>query len=347
MERRVYECKCDLCSKRLASEKSIGRHMKRVHKYGCIGVSTRHSDVRHEHSHLVETGVLYLPPTGSSERAVSTENGAHRCDLCNKNFATRGNVGNHVMEHLYDRKSTVTWICEECGQSYAAKHSLSNHVRIKHLGRLDFTCEFCGNRYTRKTHLEEHQMSKHENVYFKCDFCNANLKSRCITVHMRWHFGLIQKYKCLTCGKLFSSRSKVGQHDCMFHTEKRKFVCGCGKSFKHKTYYQFHVQAAHSKDPYKCQACKKVFATLLSLATHERIHRDEKWFGCKLCGKTFIQSYSVKVHMRVHTQEKPFHCDKCDAKYTQSYPLTLHKRKHHNQWREVLAVLLSDSSLTS
>lgn len=235
--------------------------------------------------------------------------------------------------HIQPEPRYKEYVCEKCGKSYTRIGKLKLHIKSTHLADYRCICEICGKTCSELYKLQVHMTVHNENMKYKCDICNAVLKSKTTIIrHIQSHFGMlpVEKYDCPICRKILSGSQSYKQHQ-LIHTGQQRFHCMCGKVFLRKATYKWHVQRKHSKIPFQCEICQKNFASPVSLKTHKRIHTQNKHFICNLCGKGFIQSYSLKVHMRVHTQEKPFKCDLCDKQYSQSFPLTLHKRKHHNK----------------
>ncbi|KAF1956409.1 hypothetical protein CC80DRAFT_446319 [Byssothecium circinans] len=71
----------------------------------------------------------------------------------------------------------VSFDCDGCGQSFTRKHSLKNHVQLKHSGTnvKRFVCRTCGQRFVRQWDLTRHQTTSHSNAKKFC--CGGTLKN--------------------------------------------------------------------------------------------------------------------------------------------------------------------------
>ncbi|KAM4642315.1 uncharacterized protein O3C94_016680 [Discoglossus pictus] len=107
------------------------------------------------------------------------------------------------------------------------------------------------------------------------------------------------------------------------------FVCtDCGKCFSYRSYLINHQKIHSSEKPFACSECGKCFAQKSQLFTHQRIHSGEKPFECSECGKCFTAQSNFVRHKKTHTGEKPFTCSECGKCYTQKTNLVKHQRVH-------------------
>jgi uncharacterized Zn-finger protein len=53
-----------------------------------------------------------------------------------------------------------THVCGECGQSYADKKRLKDHI-LMHEGVKPFSCQFCKQKFRRNDQLKNHLRRKH------------------------------------------------------------------------------------------------------------------------------------------------------------------------------------------
>jgi len=84
-----------------------------------------------------------------------------------------------------------------------------------------------------------------------------------------------KSYECTLCGKSFSNRNGVKQHE-IVHTGVKQF---------------------------KCEDCEKSFGQKGALLNHKALHADEKPFKCSFCDKDFTQKGNMKTHMmKVHNE---------------------------------------------
>ncbi|XP_066461429.1 oocyte zinc finger protein XlCOF7.1-like isoform X3 [Eleutherodactylus coqui] len=135
-------------------------------------------------------------------------------------------------------------------------------------------------------------------------------------------------YSCLECGRCFTRKSDLVNHQ-RTHTDRKAYSCSeCGKCFTYKSMLVVHQRTHTGEKPFSCSECGKCFTRNTHLVQHHKKHTDEKPFLCPECGKCFIKKSDLVRHQRSHTGEKPFSCSECEKCYSQWAGLEVHQRTH-------------------
>ena len=80
----------------------------------------------------------------------------HYCDVCGKEFKTKGNLKEHMPTHSEKR----TFHCKICGKYLKNDSSYRRHMVCVH--SVKFTCDLCGKDYSALIGLKTHQKNVHD-----------------------------------------------------------------------------------------------------------------------------------------------------------------------------------------
>jgi len=115
-----------------------------------------------------------------------------------------------------------------CKKSYSTQANLEKHVRERHAAtNLKHSCNICGKPFYRVQQLTAHQKTHASKPLIRCEFCDAEMRSKYyLTIHIDSHHRP-ELGKCPTCGEECGSRVKLRGHrrHCGDHKCKSK-TCG-------------------------------------------------------------------------------------------------------------------------
>ena len=139
-------------------------------------------------------------------------------------------------------------------------------------------------------------------------------------------------YACELCGKAYSHRATLQQHQ-RLHTGERPYQCPfCDKTYTWSSDHRKHIRTHTGEKPYPCPDCGKAFVRSSDLRKHQRnMHSNDKPFPCAECGLTFNKPLSLLRHQRTHLGEKPFRCPTCDREFAVASRMMEHQRVHSGE----------------
>ncbi|KAM4642558.1 uncharacterized protein O3C94_016856 isoform 2-T2 [Discoglossus pictus] len=138
-------------------------------------------------------------------------------------------------------------------------------------------------------------------------------------------------FPCSECGKGFTLKSNLTEHQ-RIHKGLKPFPCSeCGKCFSRTSHLVSHLKIHTNNKLFSCSECGKSFNWKSNLTIHQRIHTAERPFACTECGKSYTHQSSLIRHQRGHTGEKPYACSECEKCFTHQSSLMKHQKVHDSE----------------
>lgn len=251
------------------------------------------------------------------------------CTLCNKIFAKRKNLKQHLLTHNEEKANK----CTLCHRAFTRPDQLILHMN-NHTGKKRHQCMHCEKGFNMLSTLKDHLRTHSGEKPYLCSICgkgfsqNTNLKQ-----HLMRH-SATKPFGCNTCHAKFVSKGELDAH-LRKHTGEHPFVCDtCGTGFTTSSSLVKHRRIHSGERPYACDLCPQRFTALGTLKNHRRTHTGEKPFECTHCGRAFTQKSDMVSHVRTHTGERPYVCSTCGAPFQQSSTLKAHIKTHHPQLKK-------------
>lgn len=238
-------------------------------------------------------------------------------------------------------------VCKECGKRFTRRetYNLHRHFHAHEDELTPLTCKECGLTFQHRSSLIKHRhehKEKEEQLLipkkevqpmevgsFECAECErvfstvSKLRDHncCNTVEKPYH--------CPLCRQDFQFKVSVTKH-MMTHSKESNFACQeCSQTFSNATALRFHQRCHTALKPYECPECGMVFKHYSVMEDHRRRHTDNtRSHLCNICGKTFKYSSLLHQHQYLHTGQKPFRCPECGKKFAFAQNMKAHCRQH-------------------
>lgn len=273
----------------------------------------------------------------------------YRCAHCPMQYVSPFMAGRHlendhgiVLRELlktlrYDREFTGErkYACRLCNRLYVNPKSLEKHVLLHGPeGKLLHKCSCCPRHFETPEDVRRHQIDDHGG-YLQCQICAKVFRKHCmLKKHMKLvHEGIQTRnkyhYVCPKCGKSFSTRSQVSDHERSQCGANPIYICEiCEKGFHTGSSLKNHYSVHTNELPHPCQYCGKGFRSRGQVKVHERQHTGEKPFQCEYCPKAFGHRETLHTHRSTHTGVKRYMCSGCGQRFACVSNLQCHLRSH-------------------
>lgn len=192
----------------------------------------------------------------------------HKCDLCEIECSTRGNLKSHI-KNIHDG---FRYTCEECGYQTGQKPNLMRHMLALH-GEKRLQCDLCDQTYKWDADLARHKL-KHVNVKFACDQCDKEFREK---RQLQTHIKAVHEKVVRKCS-----------HE------------GCEFETFHMNALHIRRKTVHENISYECEDCDYQTRRQGDMKRHVKEKHLVNLFQCALCEYTCKRNYQLKAHFKTH-----------------------------------------------
>lgn len=223
----------------------------------------------------------------------------HDCEVCPESYDSKYKLRAHEKIH-----ASRPFVCVECHHTFGSSQALATHSAKHQINVCD-----CAKRFDNKKcyayHIKsckKYKVSTQEE--FVCDYCKMTYKNKAaILMHIKLKHLNGMRHQCSTCGKRFSSRSHLKEHENK-HNKVYKFICSlCGLRLSTKKGYSRHMLTHSGEKPHVCPYCKSAFITASQKTRHVMMRhaRDVEFHQCTLCPR---RKYAQRKNLTKHMHER-------------------------------------------
>ncbi|XP_034083812.1 uncharacterized protein zgc:66448 [Gymnodraco acuticeps] len=261
-------------------------------------------------------------PGKENKHQSEEQKGTFNCPLCPLTYLIPADLRAHMLIHEAEY--------ETLERTPRPPNGKSNHWDI------GYTCPHCPSIFREEASLDRHIRSGHNSVakYLEKAATPPQIQHTPLSSDnvqgKKESDGVINKFKCLECGRTFRHSSVLELH-IRVHSKDRPYKCRvCDKGFRFSSYLQQHLIIHTGNKPYTCPDCGKKFAFHQNMKTHQKLHQ-EKPFRCTSCRKGYSDKTQLQHHMLSHNGDKPHKCNQCDKSFALAYLLRDHINTHTGQ----------------
>lgn len=184
---------------------------------------------------------LKQEPSNDIDTSVSTEH-TLRETIDDENEGTCASESQESDKDSDKRK----FKCDECQKEFASLGNLKRHTLTVHNGEKPYKCEKCNSKFGQMHHLHRHMRYHTGDKPFKCSQCNKGFAQQSdLGRHILVHTGE-KPFTCDICHKLFRHMGNLRQHRRVHTKDYSPFECrGCGARFKKSINFYNHMRTVH------------------------------------------------------------------------------------------------------
>ncbi|XP_046401935.1 zinc finger protein 160-like [Ischnura elegans] len=248
-------------------------------------------------------GVMQIPVDSQKGSQQSGRKGGSKKKRKSHSSSVMGKEGETTSQGIDGNKS---FTCEVCARNFKSRGHLSRH-RLVHSGERPFRCESCPAAFSQRGSLQVHQLQHSGSVPYLCPRCprafrfKVSLRSHILNIHPGENIS-INGMDAPTQPQLPMCDQSVGGVHPGGNINGAMPPPGCTTQH-HESMQEDSVTSGRGARPssdHACDRCGKRFATAYKLGRHYRSHTGERPFECQDCGRHFSQTGNLNLHRRIH-----------------------------------------------
>ncbi|XP_013163325.1 PREDICTED: zinc finger and BTB domain-containing protein 41-like [Papilio xuthus] len=174
-------------------------------------------------------------------KTKATNSGAAFCVTCSIEFSSICSYKRHLRNSLkHVSRDQLKFICDHCNKRFADKTKLRDHIEDKHLHKV-YNCHICNKATKNRVGLDQHIRYVHRDRPNNkmCHYCGKGFPTKVqLESHIRTHTGE-RPFICEYCPTTFSQKSNLYKHNRQVHLNiktKRYSICKKRKDDKKDIY---------------------------------------------------------------------------------------------------------------
>ena len=241
-----------------------------------------------------------------------------KCTVCNQVFTTSSEQQAHI-ESQHKMK------CNHCDYNAESRGDLDHHIDEKHMKvNHTYKCQVCDKNLRSKEDLDQHNVADHS---VHCPFCKQTFVGKDSFVdHFKVCMNDTHYIKCTICPETLKTNEELGKH----MKEKHTHLCpDCGNGFPSKNILEDHIKEVHVS---KCEICSLTFAKASELEMHVLSDHTFKCCMCNFEGNSvsIMEEHILDKHCFPGRDGK-FTCDECDFTCENREEVLKHFKAKHDE----------------
>lgn len=240
----------------------------------------------------------------------------------------------HQVKEIYNKNYDQDCEQMEQGEKRMADDSWCFEAKGGTISVKNLKQEDCTWRASKVTKTEDSSKSE---IHYKCITCGKSYSSKSSWIrHTKSHKPGIQR--CSICNMFFDNAELLQSHNDVYHGSL--YMCSiCGAAMSRKSTLRRHMVTIH---PNQCQKkikcpfspCIASFDYEDQYLDHLNIHEGKTPHECKHCKKRFALKSILRHHEINHFKEPQYtQCDDCGKTFRGAGALCNHKASVHNNTR--------------